>query len=206
MSHAADRREPQTYLWYRSGESGGRRSAILLSAGRKNSTFLYNGGAAVNRSLAILAVGSLVTACTVSVNANDSPTGATEGSLMQADRDFAVATHARGIDGWMSFYAPDAIRIRYRGNMVKGAEEIRNFDLPGISDTTTILNWEPTDAHVFHGGDIGSTTGRYWIVNRTGPDAGKEGGHGRYVTMWRRDHDHWLVIMDTGYPDPAIAR
>jgi hypothetical protein len=77
--------------------------------------------------------------------------GATEGSLLQADRDFAVATHARGIDGWMSFYQPDAIRIRYRGNMVKGFDEIRKFDLPGISDTTTILNWEPTDAYVFRG-------------------------------------------------------
>jgi hypothetical protein len=45
--------------------------------------------------------------------------------------------------------------------MVKGAEEIRKFDLPGISDTTTVLNWEPTDAHVFRNGEIGSTTGRY---------------------------------------------
>jgi ketosteroid isomerase-like protein len=163
-------------------------------------------GAFVNRSLAILALGSLVTACSVTVNTKDSPSGATEGSLMQADRDFAVATHSRGIDGWMSFYAPDAIRIRYRGNMVKGSEEIRKFDLPGISDTTTILNWEPTDAHVFRGGEIGSTTGGYWVVNRTGSDAGKEGGHGRYVTMWRRDGDHWLVIMDTGYPEPAATR
>lgn len=160
----------------------------------------------MNRSLAILTFGSLMTACTVTVNTNDSQRSATEGSLMQADRDFAVATHARGMDGWMSFYAPDAIRIRYRGNMVKGVEEIRKYDLPGISDTTTILNWEPTDAHVFRGGEIGSTTGRYWVVNRTGPDAGKEGGHGRYVTMWRRDDDHWLVIMDTGYPEPAVAR
>ena len=163
-------------------------------------------GRIVNRLLVILAFGSLATACTVTVNTNDSPTGATEASLMQADRDFAVATHSRGIDGWMSFYTPDAIRIRYRGNMVKGAEEIRKYDLPGISDTTTILNWEPTDAHVFRDGDIGSTTGRYWIVNRTGPDAGKEGGHGRYVTMWRRDHDGWLVIMDTGYPEQAVTR
>ena len=160
----------------------------------------------MKRWFVILALGSLATACTVTVNKSDSPSGATEGSLMQADRDFAVATHARGIDGWMSFYAPDAIRIRYLGNMVKGFDEIRKFDLPNISDTTTVLNWEPTDASVFRGGDIGSTTGRYWVVNRTGPQAGKEGGHGRYVTMWRRDGGRWLVIMDTGYPDPAVAR
>jgi len=122
---------------------------------------------------------------------------------MQADRAFAIATHARGIDGWMSFYAPDAIRIRYRGNMVKGFDEVRKFDLPNISDTTTTLNWEPTDAYVFRDGTIGSTTGRYSVVSRRAADAGKELGHGRYVTMWRRDAGRWLVIMDTGYPDPS---
>jgi len=160
----------------------------------------------MKRWFVILALGSLATACTVTVNKSDSPSGATEGSLMQADRDFAVATHARGIDGWMSFYAPDAIRIRYLGNMVKGFDEIRKFDLSNISDTTTVLNWEPTDANVFHGGEIGSTTGKYSVVSRKSGEVGKELNHGRYVTMWRRDGGRWLVIMDTGYPDPAVAR
>jgi hypothetical protein len=107
-------------------------------------------GAFMNRLFVILALGSLAAACSIAVNTNGPSSGATEGSLLQADRDF-VATHARGIDGWMSFYQPDAIRIRYRGNMVKGFDEIRKFDLPGISDTTAILNWEPTDAYVFRG-------------------------------------------------------
>jgi ketosteroid isomerase-like protein len=127
---------------------------------------------------------------------------ATESSLLQADRDFAVATHARGIDGWMAFYAPDAIRIRYRGNMVKGLAAVRDFDLPRISDTTSTLNWEPTDAHVFRGGALGSTTGRYWSVSHKTGETGKELGHGRYVTIWRHDGNRWLVIMDTGYPEP----
>ena len=157
----------------------------------------------MNRSIVILAAGVLVTSCAVAVNTSGSQGNATESSLMQADRDFAVATHARGIDGWMSFYTPDAIRIRYRGNMVKGFNEIRKFDLAYISDTTNVLNWEPTDAHVFRGGEIGSTTGRYWAVSRAGANAGKETGRGRYVTMWRREAGRWLVIMDTGYPEPA---
>jgi ketosteroid isomerase-like protein len=151
----------------------------------------------------ILAIGIFTTGCVAVVNTPGSRGNSTESELMQADRDFAVATHARGIDGWMSFYTPDAIRIRYRGNMVKGFDEIRKFDLAYISDTTSVLNWEPTDAHIFRGGDIGSTTGRYWAVKRTGADAGKETGRGRYVTMWRREGQRWLVIMDTGYPDPA---
>ena len=146
---------------------------------------------------------ALSTACKISVNTADSPAGdVTPGSLMQADRDFAVSTHSRGIDGWMSFYASDAIRIRYRANMVKGYDEVRKFDTPNISDTTVTLNWEPTDAYVFRDGTIGSTTGRYWIVSRRNANSGEELGHGRYVTMWRREKGRWLVIMDTGYPDP----
>jgi ketosteroid isomerase-like protein len=161
----------------------------------------------MQRSLIILAVVASTMSCAVAVNTGSSATTPTESSLMQADRDFAVATHARGIDGWMSFFARDAIRIRYRDNMVKGFDEVRKFDLPNISDTTTTLNWEPTDAYVFRGGSIGSTTGKYSVVSRRAADTGKELGHGRYVTMWRRDAGRWLVIMDTGYPDPPdVAR
>ena len=61
------------------------------------------------RSYVVLALG-LATACTATVNTRNSPSGATESSLMQADRDFAVATHAQGIDGWSSW--TPAIRIR----------------------------------------------------------------------------------------------
>jgi ketosteroid isomerase-like protein len=155
----------------------------------------------MNRSLVIVALSALSSGCSVALNTSGTD-GATESSLMQADRDFAVATHTRGIDGWMAFYASDAIRIRYRANMVKGHDAIRKFDEPNISDTTTTLNWEPTDANVFRGGSIGSTTGRFWIVSRKTSDNGKQLGSGRYVTMWRREQGRWLVIMDTGYPDP----
>jgi ketosteroid isomerase-like protein len=159
----------------------------------------------MSRSFVVLML-FVSTAC-ATVASSRGNAGLTEASLMQADRDFAVATHARGIDGWMSFYASDAIRIRYRDNMVKGYDEIRKFDLPNISDTATILNWEPTDAYVFRDGSTGATTGRYWVVSRRTADAGKELGWGRYVTMWRHEGARWLVTMDTGYPDvPAQSR
>jgi len=154
-------------------------------------------------SLGIFILCASSAGCAAAVNTGGSDSGATESSLMQADRDFAIATHARGIDGWMSFFASDAIRIRYRGNMVKGYNEVRKFDLPNISDTTFTLNWEPTDAYVFRGGSIGSTTGTYSVISRRTADVGKELQRGRYVTMWRRENGRWLVIMDTGYPEPA---
>ena len=157
------------------------------------------------KSLKVALLALAITACSVAVNTGASSNGLNEASLMQADRDFADATHAHGIDGWMSFFARDAIRIRYRNNMVKGYDAVRSFDQPTISDTTYALNWEPTDAWVYSGGAIGSTTGRYWVVSRKPENVGQEIGRGRYVTMWRRDGNHWLVIMDTGYPDPPPA-
>jgi len=156
----------------------------------------------MNRSVVIVALFALSSSCSVALNTGG--TGeSTESSLMQTDRDFAVATHTRGIDGWMSFYANDAIRIRYRDNMIKGYDAVRKFDLPNISDTTITLNWDPTDSYVFRDGSIGSTTGSYSIVSRRTADVGKVLQRGRYVTMWRREQGRWLVIMDTGYPDPA---
>ncbi len=77
----------------------------------------------MKRSFVIFALSAVTTSCVgVVVNTAGSARDATEAALMQADRDFAVATHARGIDGWMSFYASDAIRIRYRDNIELGTD------------------------------------------------------------------------------------
>jgi|SRR5215212_4442124 len=141
--------------------------------------------------------------CSVMLNSNlqNAPAG-TPAALMQADRDFATATHTRGIEGWMSFFAADAIRIPYgRGEIIKGYDAVRRFDEAGIADTTVTLNWSPTDAYVFRGGTIGSTTGRFSVISRKTANAGAELSHGRYTTIWRLEDGRWHVIMDTGYPE-----
>jgi ketosteroid isomerase-like protein len=125
-----------------------------------------------------------------------------EEQLLQADRDFADATHARGLDGWMSFFANDAVRIKYRGGMVKGYDAVRVGDASLFADTTVVLNWQPVEAHVFQRGGVGITIGTSQVVKRFGPDAGTVTYRGRYTTVWRRDASGiWKVIMDTGYPD-----
>jgi ketosteroid isomerase-like protein len=156
------------------------------------------------RRALILCIGMLsVFGCSTMLNSNlQSAAVATPAALMRADRDFATATHARGMAGWMSFFTRDAIRIPYgRGEIVKGYDAVRHLDEAGIADTTVTLNWEPTDGYVFRGGTIGSTTGRFSVVSRKTADAGKELAHGRYTTMWRLENGRWLVIMDTGYPE-----
>lgn len=126
-----------------------------------------------------------------------------EEQLLDADRDFAAVTHVSGLDGWMSFFENDAVRIKYGGGMVKGYDAVRAADARLFVDTATVLNWEPLEAHVFQHGGVGITIGKAQVVNRVGPNAGQVTYRGRYTTVWRRDSTgRWKVIMDTGYPDP----
>jgi len=58
----------------------------------------------MNRSsFAILVLGSLGTACTTTVNTRNSPSEATESSLMQADRDFC-RRHTCSRDRWLDVF------------------------------------------------------------------------------------------------------
>ncbi|MDQ6717943.1 MAG: DUF4440 domain-containing protein [Gemmatimonadota bacterium] len=150
---------------------------------------------------AFLFSGCVVVSSNSSTRSTYAP-AAGEEELLRADRDFADATHARGIDGWMSFFASDAIRVKYRGGIVKGYDAVRVADTPLISDTTITLNWQPLEAHVFQDGRVGITIGTSQAVGLVGAKKGEVSYRGRYITLWRRDaRGSWKVIMDTGYPD-----
>jgi uncharacterized protein (TIGR02246 family) len=133
--------------------------------------------------------------------------------LLAADRAFAAAAAARGLDGWMSVMAPDAVRLPRLGQpAVTGADAIRRADAALFADPTRRLVWEPTEAGPFADGRHGFTTGRYKVLRRPGTrDAGagedQVVASGSYLTWWRKEADgRWLVILDTGTPDPPAAK
>ncbi len=124
--------------------------------------------------------------------------------LMDADRAFAKATAERKLDGWMSFMAPDAVRIAPLGAKAHtGEAAIRKLDAAIFADPKQRLVWEPTDAGVFADGRHGFTTGRYRVLTQTEKGRQEATRTGAYVTCWRKGADgRWLVILDTGASDP----
>lgn len=121
-------------------------------------------------------------------------------ALLAADRAFAAATAARGLDGWMDAYAADAVRLRLggsaaEGSVAQGTDAIRAFDAALFEDPAVRLVWDPTDAAPFADGRTGFTTGRASVVRVATADTLYRG---TYVTIWRRDGDGWKVILDTG--------
>jgi ketosteroid isomerase-like protein len=117
---------------------------------------------------------------------------------MEADRAFAAATAARGLEGWMEAYAPDAVRLRMGGAAVQGLPAVRAYDADLFADPSARLEWAPTAAGVFADGRHGYTTGRSTMVRLDGARADTL-YRGVYITFWRLDPDgRWRVVLDTG--------
>jgi len=122
--------------------------------------------------------------------------------LKQIDRDFAAETARRGLDGWMVYFADDAARPVFGGDVIRGKIDIRAADSLMFTDPTVQLVWDPTHAGAFRDNDHGFTMGRYQVVKlRDGmlPDTLSRGS---YLSIWRRERDGWKVILDTGVSDP----
>lgn len=123
---------------------------------------------------------------------------ATTEDLLAADRAFGEATKAQGLDGWMSFYARDAVRLTMGAEVVQGLTAVREYDARLFADSTLRLEWVPTDAGLFREGTIGFTTGRSAMVKVSGATRDTV-YRGTYVTIWRREETGaWRVMLDTG--------
>jgi ketosteroid isomerase-like protein len=123
-------------------------------------------------------------------------------SLMQADRDFAVATAERGVDGWLSYFAPNGAMIVAGMGEVEGHDAIRELMGSFLSDSGPRLLWEPIHAQVGVGSDLGYTVGSSRREARD--SANTLLGTGTYLSIWRRQADGtWKVERDIGTYTPV---
>lgn len=135
---------------------------------------------------------------------NDSP-AATADMLIEADRAFARVTSEQRLDGWMSYFTEDAVRLLPGREVVRGLDEIRALDSGLFDDGTLSLEWEPAEAGLFRDHRHGFTSGRYELVRVENGGAPEIVGRGTYLTLWRREPSGWRVILDTGSPDPPAG-
>ncbi|WP_158501550.1 DUF4440 domain-containing protein [Vitiosangium sp. GDMCC 1.1324] len=122
--------------------------------------------------------------------------------LLRTDRDFNAATQARGVEGWVSFFAENGSMVRPKGP-ITGHEAIRAAVTPGFTHPDVSLTWEPQHAEITPGGRLGYTTGRYLSVHKD--ESGKRvEARGTYMNFWQKQPDgSWKVMVDIGDPDEA---
>ena len=120
--------------------------------------------------------------------------------LMQADRDFAMATAAKRVDGWVSYFAADGMQLTPEGN-ITGHAAIREYMGAAFANPDFSLEWQPRQGDISKSGDLGYTTGR-WTSRSKDAQGNPAVRTGRYVTIWKKQADKsWKVVLDTGNPD-----
>jgi ketosteroid isomerase-like protein len=121
--------------------------------------------------------------------------------LIEADHAFDAATTRDGLDGWLSFFAPDGIMMPAGQDIIVGQPAIRGFLTKAFSAPGFALRWEPVDAAA--SGDLGYTYG-ISKVTRTGANGAPSISYGKYVTIWRKQRDRsWKIALDIGNASPA---
>lgn len=140
----------------------------------------------------LLNVAAISTKNTTSVApAQAASAGVLEKELRDADLAFAKQTTARGLEGWMDFFADDASTI-HDGKTVTGKAALRAYYAPVFANKDFSLSWTPARAEAAKDGSLGYTYGDYEAKN------GASVSRGMYVTVWRREKGGWKVVLDLG--------
>ena len=93
-----------------------------------------------------------------------------EQAIRQAEADFEAARAAKGLEGWLSFFADDATDIAAGAPIAdKTAMRAR---LQKRWNNNFVLKWQPVKVKVARGGDMAFSVGTWQIADMSRPSAG----------------------------------
>jgi ketosteroid isomerase-like protein len=118
-------------------------------------------------------------------------------ALLDADKAFDQATAARGLDGWMSFFADDAL-INSPSGLIQGKAALRTFYSRMFARRNFSIRWKPLHAEASQDGTLGYTLG---VAEFSHDDESgvRQKSDGRYLTVWRKQADgSWKAVTDLG--------
>lgn len=127
---------------------------------------------------------------------------ATAETLRQLEADFMKAAADRGADGYMSYYADDAVEVPNGADAIQGKANIA-ATMGFLNDKNNHLVWTPVSADISLAGDLGYTWGTYEFHSQD-----KEGKpvveRGKYTSIWKKQKDgSWKVVLDMGNASPG---
>ena len=118
-------------------------------------------------------------------------------ALLRIENEFMKAAAEHGSQGYLSYYAEDAVEVPNGAAMLQGKPEIAKT-MGFLDSPDNHLTWVPVGAGIAGSGDLGYTYGTYEFRSKD-----KEGkpvvSHGKYTTIWKKQKDGgWKVALDMG--------
>jgi ketosteroid isomerase-like protein len=122
-------------------------------------------------------------------------------TLRQLEAEFMKAAAEKGAQGYMSYYADDAVEVPNGAAMIQGKANIAK-SMGFLDQQDNRLIWTPLGADISAAGDLGYTYGNYEFHSKD-----KEGKpiieHGKYTSIWKKQKDgSWKVVLDMGNAGP----
>jgi ketosteroid isomerase-like protein len=129
-----------------------------------------------------------------------SPT-ATADTLKQLEGEFMKAAAEKGSQGYMSYYADDAVEVPNGRVLIQGKAAIAKT-MGFLDDKNNRLRWTPLGADISASGDLGYTYGNYEFQAKD-KDGKPVVDYGKYTSIWKRQKDgSWKVVLDMGNASP----
>jgi len=122
-------------------------------------------------------------------------------TLMALDEQFCRDFAAQGVDGWLAYFADDAVVFSSKGPITRdrGALEKHYRELFGPGKVP--LTWKPSGGEIAASGDLGFTYGT-WEMPSKDKDGRAITRTGKYQTTWKKQRDGtWKIVADIGNPD-----
>jgi len=127
---------------------------------------------------------------------------ATADTLKQLEGEFMKAALAKGSEGYMSYYADDAVEVPNNGPLVPGKANIAK-GMAFLDDKNNQLLWTPVGADISSSSDLGYTYGTYEFHSKD-KDGKPVIEYGKYTSIWKLQKDGtWKVVLDMGNASPA---
>ena len=122
---------------------------------------------------------------------------ATTDTLRQLEADFMKAAMEQGAEGYMSYYADDAVEVPNGADAIHGKANIART-MGFLNDRNNQLTWTPVDAGISISGDLGWTSGTYEFRSKD-KDGKPKVEHGKYTSIWKKQPDgNWKIVLDMG--------
>jgi len=118
-------------------------------------------------------------------------------ALRRLEADFMKAAAEQGSQGYMSYYAEDAVELPNGADMIQGKESIAK-SMSFLDQKDNRLTWTPVHADMAASGDLGYTFGTYEFRSKD-KDGKPTVEYGKYASVWKKQKDgSWKVVMDMG--------
>ena len=124
-------------------------------------------------------------------------TKATADTLRQLEGEFMKATAEHGSQGYLSYYADDAVEVP-NGTPILQAKANIAKTMGFLDDKNNHLTWVPVGADISASGDLGYTYGTYEFRSKD-KDGKPVVDQGKYTSIWKKQKDgKWKVVLDMG--------